>query len=87
MYTCTYAFYCVRFSFQKLELENKYKDNEIHQKDHEIHQKDHEIHQKDHEILELQKNVERLGNQAIYLNKKVNVVQNYLQQTKVCGYI
>ena len=73
MYTCTYTFYCIRSSFQKLELENKYKDNEIHQKDHEI--------------LELQKDVERLGHQVIYLNKKVNVMQNYLRQTKVCGYI
>ena len=72
-YVCTYVFYGVQSSFQKLELENKDKDSEIHQKDREI--------------LELQKDVERLGNQVMYLNKKVNVVQNHLRQTKVCGYI
>ena len=73
MYICTYAFHCLQSSFQKLELENIDKDNKIHQKDLEI--------------LQLQKDVERLSDQVMYLNRKVNAVQNHLRQRKVCGYV
>ena len=39
---------------------------------------------KDIEIQQLHADVERLGNQVNYLNRKMGVLQWYLQWTKVC---